>query len=96
MRNVFLGESHSEKRGAEGLMDAVLTNLKYLGIDEVAKKERTGLTTDGESGNTRRKSGLWAKMNEYPGRELLCVWCVAHRSDLAHTDLEASVTEIKH
>lgn len=96
MKNVFLGESHSDKRGAEGLMDAILTNLKYLGIDEVAKKKLSGLTTDGESANTGRKSGLWARLNEYLGRDLLCVWCVAHRSDLAFSDLEASVTEIKH
>lgn len=96
MKNIFLGESHSEKRGAEGLMDAVLTNFKYLGIGEVAKKKLTGLTTDGESANIGRKSGLWAKLNEYLGRDLLCVWCVAHRSDLAFSDSEASVTEIKH
>ena len=43
-------------------MDAILINFKDLGIEEVAKKKLTGLTTDGESANTGRKSGLWAKL----------------------------------
>ena len=96
MKNIFLGESHSEMRGATGLMDAIQIDFKDLGIEEVAKKKLTGLTTDGESVNTGRKSGLWAKLSEYLGRDLLCVWCVAHRSDLAFSDLESSVMEIKH
>lgn len=29
-------------------------------------------------------------------QDLLCIWCVAHRSDLAFSDLEESVAEIKH
>ena len=68
-------------------MDAILINFKYHGTEEVAKKKLTGLTTDGESVNTGRKSGLWAKLSEYLVRDLLCVWCVAHRSDLAFSDL---------
>ena len=59
-------------------MDAILINCKYHGTEEVAKKKLTGLATDGESANTGRKYGLWAKLSEYLGKDLLCVWCVAH------------------
>lgn len=29
-------------------------------------------------------------------REILCVWCVTHRCDLAFSDIESMVTEVKH
>ena len=54
------------KRGAEGLLDAVVSSLIYLGLDDAnIKADYTGLTIDGESANTCRKSGLWAQMEEY-------------------------------
>jgi len=48
----------------------------------------TGLTTDG---NTGKNSGLWVRLLEYLKKEILCIWCVAHRSDLVFGDLQASV-----
>jgi len=30
IKNLFLGESHSSKRGAEGLLDCILSTLKNL------------------------------------------------------------------
>ena len=57
-----------EKRGAEGLLDAVVSSLKYLGLDDAnIKAKYSDLTTDGESANTGRKSGLWARLEEYVG-----------------------------
>jgi len=35
MVNVFLGESHSQKRGAEELLDSVVSNIQKLGMTEV-------------------------------------------------------------
>lgn len=96
IKNVFLGESHSSKRGAEGLLDCILSTLKKLGLEDVAKEKLTGLTTDGESANTGKKSGLWVRLREYLKRDILCIWCVTHRCDLAFSDIESMVTEVKH
>ena len=41
------------------------------------------VTTDGESANTGRNSGLWARMEEYAGHPTFNFWCACHRSDLA-------------
>jgi hypothetical protein len=95
MVNVFLGESHSQKRGAEGLLDSVVSNMQKLGMTEVCKRKLTGITTDGESANTGKNGGLRVKLKAYVERDILCVWCVAHRSDLAFSDLEASVSEVR-
>jgi len=91
----YLGESHSQKRGAEGLLDSVVSNMQKLGMTEVCKRKLTGIIMDGESANTGKNGGLWVKLKAYVERDILCVWCVAHRSDLAFSDLEASVSEVK-
>lgn len=96
MKSVFLGESKSSLRGAEGLMESVKIVLENLDLGGTAKEKLTGLTTDGESANTGKFSGLWVRMQEYLGRDLLCIWCVAHRSDLAMSDLESAVIEVQH
>jgi hypothetical protein len=94
--SVFLGESKSDKRGAEGLLDSVIMIFQSLGIEGLAKEKLTGITTDGENANTGRKSGLWVRMKQYLEKDIFCVWCIAHRSDLALSDLESSVTEVAH
>lgn len=96
IKNFFLGESHSSKRGAEGLLDCILSTLKKLGLEDMDKEKLTGLTTDGESANTGKKSGLWVRLREYLKRDILCIWCVTHRCDLAFSDIESMVTEVKH
>lgn len=96
MKSVFLGESKSSLRGAEGLMESVKIVLQDLDLIDTAKDKLTGLTTDGESANTGKYSGLWVRMKEFLGRDLLCIWCVAHRSDLAMSDLESIVVEVQH
>ncbi|XP_025413676.1 uncharacterized protein LOC112685865 [Sipha flava] len=95
MKNIFLGESHSSKRGAEGLLDSVIIVLKNLNLEHTATQNMTGLTTDGESANTGKKSGLWVRFQEHLKKEILCIWCVAHRSDLAFGDLQTSIVEVK-
>lgn len=60
MKSVFLGESQSEKLGAEGLLEAIKILFENLNIDQLAKGKLTGLTTDGESSNTGKNSGLCA------------------------------------
>lgn len=39
MKNVFLGESHSSKRGAEGLLDCILSILKKFGLEDIYPKK---------------------------------------------------------
>lgn len=96
MRSIFLGESKSIKRGAEGLLDAVKILFEDLEIESLAKEKLTSLTTDGENANTGKNSGLWVRMKNYLERNILCIWCVAHRSDLVLSDLELSIMEVKH
>lgn len=92
---MFLRESHSSKRGAEGLLDSIITTLKPLNLEYIATQNMTGLTTDGESANTGKKSGLCVRLQEHLKKEILCIWCVVHRSDLAFGDLQASIVEVK-
>lgn len=95
MKSVFLGESKSEKRVAEGLLEAIKILFEDLSIDQLAKEKLTALTTDGESSNTGKNSGLWVRMKDYLRRDILCVWCIAHRSDLVLSDVKMNVTEVK-
>jgi hypothetical protein len=53
------------------------------------------LTTDGESANTGRHSGLWKLLQDELGRFVFCLWCVCHRSDLAFHDAISCVPELK-
>ncbi|VVC27553.1 Hypothetical protein CINCED_3A009277 [Cinara cedri] len=62
----------------------------------IAKEKLTGLTINGESANTGKKSGLWVRLREYLKRDILCIWCVTDRCDLAFSDIESMVTEVKH
>ena len=91
----FVSVKQVEKRGAEGLLDAVVSSLMDVGLDDIVIKSKySGLTTDGESANTGQKSGLWARMDEYVGHPSFNLWCACHRSDLAIEDLVASVPEL--
>jgi len=79
----FVGEGHSEQRGAERLMAAFTQRLASVGLSDIVVEKMVGLSTDGESANTGKKSGLWARMSQHLGRGWMTIWCVAHRSDLA-------------
>ncbi|ESO03040.1 hypothetical protein HELRODRAFT_173907 [Helobdella robusta] len=50
----------------------------------------------GENSNTGRHGGLWVKMSEYLGHNMLTFWCIAHRSDLAFESVENVVPEFCH
>ena len=85
-----------ERRGAEGLFDAVIDSLKDIGLNDTEiQASFAGVTTDGESANTGRKSGLWSRMEEYAGHPTFNFWCACHRSDLAMEDVIRSVPELK-
>ncbi|KAK4883440.1 hypothetical protein RN001_006759 [Aquatica leii] len=89
-------ESKSEKRGAEGLLEAIKILFVDLNIDKLAKEKLTGLTTNGENANTDKNSGLWVRMKDYLQRDILSMWDVAHRSDLVLSDVEMNIIEVKH
>jgi hypothetical protein len=95
MKTCFLGEAHSDKRGAEGLLEALICRLDECNLLEVAKQKLNSLTTDGESANTGKKGGLWVKLIEYLGRDILCFWCICHRSDLVIDDMVVTVPELQ-
>lgn len=95
MKNVFLGESHSSKSRAEDLLDSIIITLKNLNLEDIAKQNITGLTTDGESVNTGKNSGLQVRLREHQKKEILCIWCIEHRSNLEFGDLQISVVEVK-
>ncbi|KAF5279568.1 hypothetical protein FQA39_LY18281 [Lamprigera yunnana] len=90
------GESRSEKRGAEHLLEAIKILFEDLNIDKLAKEKLTGLTTDGENANAGNHSGIWVRMKHYLQRDVLCMWYLAYKSDLVLPDVEMNVTEIKH
>ena len=75
----------STQRGAEGLFNVILFSLSGISEDIIEAK-LAGITTDGESANTGRLSGLWARLEQYVGHETFKVWCTCHRSDLAMED----------
>ncbi|CAB3978456.1 Hypothetical predicted protein [Paramuricea clavata] len=53
----------------------------------VLKSKFVGMSTDGESANTGKDSGLWARVENYVGRSTRNIWCACHRSDLAMEDV---------
>ncbi|ESO09987.1 hypothetical protein HELRODRAFT_167821 [Helobdella robusta] len=96
MKASFLGECHSELRGVIGMVDALRKRFQYLEIEDVIKAKMVGLTTDEENSNTGRHGGLWVKMFEYLGHNMLTFWCIAHRSDLAFESVENVVPKFRH
>ena len=88
----FVGECHNEQRGVEGMMTAFTERLASIGLSDIVVEKMVGLTTDGESAITGKKSGIWARMSQHLGRGLMTVWCVAHRSDLAFESIIATVS----
>ena len=93
-RFLYVGEA--EERGAKGLFGSLLKPLNDLGLPkEEISDELVGITTDGESPNTGRSTGLWKRMEEYIQHPLFNFWCACHRSDLAMVDIMKSIPELK-
>lgn len=92
MKTVFLGVTEPESSGVMGLFESVLRTLNKLNLP---KDKLVGICTDGESANTGKQRGLWRLLQDSLGREILCVWCTCHRTDLAMESIESSVPELK-
>lgn len=95
MKLIFLGEYRS-KQGVECLIISVKIVFDNLSIENVATKKLIGLTTILISADTDKNNGFWVHvhMKQYSGRDLLCIWCVADRSDLAMPVVESSIIEV--
>ena len=87
------GVVEPEEDGAAGLLEAITTIAKQLDLDPL--ENLVGVTTDGESANTGRHAGLWKRLNDHLGRDIITIWCVCHRSDLAMESLKKTVTEVQ-
>ena len=95
MKTRFVAVKSSVLGGSAGLEDCFLASMQMIGLDDSAIRGKfAGVTTDGESANTGRNTGLWARLEKYSGRKLMNFWCACHRSDLAMEDLESSVPEL--
>ena len=92
----FLTVASSELRCAAGHEDCFLTSMKGVDVVQAILREKfSGITTDGESANTGRSTGLWKRIEDIVGHKLINFWCACHCSDLTMEDLEASVPELK-
>ncbi|CAB4034784.1 E3 SUMO- ligase KIAA1586-like isoform X3 [Paramuricea clavata] len=91
VKTVFLGIASSDLGGAEGLLDSFTTCIENIGINT---DKLVGVTTDGENANTEKNAGLWKLLQDYIGRDILTIWCVCHRSDLALESVQAEVPEL--
>ena len=80
VNTVFLGIASSELGGAEGLLDSFKSCVERAAVQT---DNLVGITTDGESANSGKNTGLWRLLQRYLGKDILTVWCVCHRSDLA-------------
>ena len=86
------GVVEPEEDGAPGLLEAIISIAKQL---DLPLENLVGVTTDGESANTGRRAGLWKRLNDHLGRDIIAIWCVCHRSDLAVESLKKTVTEVQ-
>ena len=59
------------------------------------QEKLVGITTDGEAANTGKNNGLWKLLQDECGKEILTMWCCAHRSDLAIEEMMSSVDELR-
>lgn len=91
VKAVYLGIASSELGGADGLLDSLVQCMDDLSLDA---KKLVGVTTDGEAANTGKKKGLWKLLKDHIGRDILTVWCVCHRSDLALESVQSQVPEL--
>ena len=91
VNTVFLGIASSELGGAEGLLDSFKSCVERAAVQT---DNLVGITTDGESANSGKNTGLWRLWQRYLGKDILTVWCVCHRSDLALEAVQSEVPEL--
>jgi hypothetical protein len=92
VKTCFLEVNSPVASGASGLLEATLHALNNCkaSLDKIV-----GITTDGEAANTGRHAGLWKLLQDAIQRNILTLWCNAHRSDLAFEEIIASVPELR-
>ena len=86
-------ELHTRSEGLFSAAKASFGDVRLIQNEVQAKF--VSVSSDGESANTGRVSGLLSRIEEYVGHPTLNVWCACHRSDLAMEDLMLSVPELK-
>ena len=91
VNTVFLSIASSELGGAEGLLDSFKSCVERAAVQT---DNLVGITTDGESANSGKNTGLWRLLQRYLGKDILTVWCVCHRSDLALEAVQSEVPEL--
>ena len=64
---------------ADGLKEAMETVFEKDGITQIIKDRLVAFVADGASVNLGRKGGLAIKLEEFVGRKLVKVHCLAHR-----------------
>ena len=83
MKTRLVTIASSELIGVAGLEDCFLTSMKGVGIAQAMLREIfTSVTTDGESANTGRNTGLWKRLEDNVGHKLITFWCACNHSDL--------------
>lgn len=100
---LFLGVAEQTQRGANGLLQAVLTAVKQnFGdqfLNEQVLQKISSICTDGTNVNTGDKGGLWKYLEDEIFKsgsniQLIKIWCAAHRSELAFEDVEKQHPQI--
>lgn len=93
---VFLGMGEQTKSGAEGLFEATQNAMADMFTSEFVNNyiwpKVSSICTDGTNVNTGEKGGLWFYVEKRIAETesnipVTKIWCVAHRSNLAFTDL---------
>lgn len=87
----FIRAIEPEKNGAHGLLEALLNGLKSV---NAPLHKLVGVCTDGEAANTGKNGGLWSLLIKELNRDVMTIWCVCHRSDLALEAVEEHVGEL--
>ena len=78
-RNPQLGSDET----AEGLLKTMKDVFAKDGLTDVIKERLTAFVADGAAVNLGKKGGLAIKLEEFVGRKLIKVHCMAHRLNLA-------------
>jgi len=110
METWYMGLAESEKRGSEGLLEALRKASAKCGATwpEIFK-QTTSIVTDGASENTGRHHSLWTLLEQERKDNttkdtsspckgpspLLKIWCSVHRSQLVFKDMTTGVPEAR-
>jgi hypothetical protein len=99
-KTVFVGFHSPEERGVTGYVDAVKKSVQQLSVEwEEFFPKVSSIVTDGESLN---RGPFWRALQEMREQDpnsnipLMKIWCSAHRSQLAFSDMSKSVIEVQY